>query len=101
MHVTGALPKDYTSFKISFPDNRIEELTSAALKAGWEHDPAQTRAVGDEWLEEQRSLALIVPSAVPPDSRNLLLNPLHLNAARLRVVSRRPFTFDPCLRPAC
>jgi RES domain-containing protein len=100
VHVTGVLPKDYTSFKIVVPDNTIEELSLSGLKAGWERDPAQTRAIGDEWLEAQRSLALIVPSAVLPDSRNILLNPQHPSAARLRVVSQQPFMFDPRLRPA-
>lgn len=100
VHVTGALPRDYISFKISVPDDSVEELNLAQLKAGWERDAAQTRAIGDDWLEEQRSLALIVPSAVLPDSKNILLNPQHPGAARLRVVSQQPFTFDPRLRPA-
>jgi RES domain-containing protein len=100
VHVTGALPQDYTRFKISFPDDSVEELSLAKLKAGWGRDPAQTRAIGDGWLKEQRSLALIVPSVVLPDSRNVLLNPLHPGPARLRVVSQQPFTFDPRLRPA-
>jgi RES domain-containing protein len=100
VHVTGALPQDYTSFKISVPDDGVEELSLSGLKTGWERDPAQTRAVGDEWLEAQRSLALIVPSAVLPDSKNILLNPQHPSAARLRVLSQQPFTFDPRLRPA-
>jgi RES domain-containing protein len=99
VHITGALPRYYTSFKISVPDDSIEELDLAKLKAGWERDTAQTRTIGNEWLEERRSLALIVPSAVLPDSRNVLLNPQHPAAARLRVVSQQPFTFDPRLRP--
>ncbi|MDT7807436.1 MAG: hypothetical protein QOJ70_1249 [Acidobacteriota bacterium] len=99
VHVTGALPREYTSFKISVPDDSVEELNLAQLKAGWERDPAQTRAIGDGWLEEHRSLTLIVPSAVLPDSRNILLNPQHSGAARLRALSKQPFTFDPRLRP--
>jgi RES domain-containing protein len=53
VHVTGALPQTYTSFKISVPDDTIEELSLAGLKTGWERDPSQTRAIGDEWLEAQ------------------------------------------------
>jgi RES domain-containing protein len=41
-----------------------------------------------------------VPSAVLLDSRNILLNPQHPSAARLRVISQQPFMFDPRLRPA-
>jgi RES domain-containing protein len=99
VHVTGRLPSNYVAFKISFADGEAEVLNLKTLKAGWERDLAQTRAVGDKWLAGARSLALIVPSVVLPESRNILLNPMHPNAARMRVVSRKPFTFDPRLRP--
>jgi RES domain-containing protein len=99
VHVTGRLPSNYVAFKISFPDGEAEELSLKTLKAGWERDLARTRAVGDKWLAEARSLTLIVPSVVLPESRNVLLNPLHPTAARMRVVSQQPFTFDPRLRP--
>ncbi len=99
VHVTGSLPRDYVAFKITVPDVDVEELDVKTLKADWESDLARTRAVGDEWVVEGRSLALVVPSVVLPDSRNVLLNPLHPRAARLRVVSQNPFTFDPRLRP--
>jgi RES domain-containing protein len=99
VHVTGRLPTNYVAFKISFLDNEAEELSLKTLKAGWERDIAQTRAVGDRWLAEARSLALIVPSVVLPESRNILLNPQHSAASRMRVISQKPFTFDPRLRP--
>ncbi|MBA2734999.1 MAG: RES family NAD+ phosphorylase, partial [Acidobacteria bacterium] len=99
VHVTGSLPLNYVAFKISFPDSEAEELKVKTLKAGWERDLARTRAAGDKWLAGARSLALIVPSVVLPESRNILLNPQHPSAARMRVVSQRPFTFDPRLRP--
>jgi RES domain-containing protein len=99
VHVTGRFPSNYVAFKISFPDNDAGELNVKTLKADWERDLAQTRAVGDRWLAEARSLALIVPSAALPESRNILLNPQHPNAARMRLVSQQPFTFDPRLRP--
>jgi RES domain-containing protein len=99
VHVTGRLPQNYVAFKISFPDGEVEELNLKTFKAGWERDLTQTRAVGDRWLKEARSLALIVPSVVLPESRNILLNPQHPNAARMRLASQQPFTFDPRLHP--
>src|SRR3954462_12898227 len=58
VHVTGSLPSNYVAFKISFPDSEAEELNLKTLKAGWERDLAQTRAVGDKWLAGARSLVL-------------------------------------------
>ncbi|MGH9381893.1 MAG: RES family NAD+ phosphorylase [Thermoanaerobaculia bacterium] len=52
----------------------------------------------DRWLQQSRSLALCVPSAVVPSSTNVLINPLHRDAGNLEIVSREPFGFDSRLR---
>lgn len=44
-----------------------------------------------------RSAALIVPSAVITVERNVLLNPLHPHAPRIRILSEADFSFDPRL----
>jgi RES domain-containing protein len=100
VHVTGPLPADYVAIRIELPDGAVEALPAERLPAGWADDVGLTRTVGDHWLAQERSLALAVPSAVLPDSTNLLINPLHPDAAALRVHSRQPFRFDPRLRPA-
>lgn len=96
VHIPGRLPADYVAFKISIPDDSIEVASLA-------HDPVSplgiTRTVGDAWLAEARTVALKVPSAVLPDSDNVLLNPQHPRAGEVRVVSQQPFRFDPRLRP--
>ena len=60
-------------------------------------DMARTRAFGDRWLEEQRSLALEVPSVVVPVDRNVVLNPRHPDMKKVALVSDREFRFDPRL----
>ncbi len=45
-----------------------------------------TRDFGSRWLQEQRSLALLVPSVVMPYEQNVLVNPLHPRAESLRVI---------------
>lgn len=96
VHIPGRLPMDYVAFRISIPDDSVETADLA-------HDPASplgiTRTFGDAWLAEARTLALRVPSAVLPDSYNVLVNPLHHRAGEVRVVSQQPFRFDPRLRP--
>ena len=97
VHVTGPLPADYVSLRLSVPDDACERLDPMALKSTWRVDLGYTRAIGDQWLEQGRSLALVVPSAVVPESSNVLLNPAHPDAARLAAVAQRPFAFDPRL----
>ena len=49
---------------------------------------------GDEWLESLRTPLLRVPSSIVPESRNVLINPLHPDARSITVASIRLFEFD-------
>ena len=99
VHITGPLPRDYVAFQLAVPEDGIETLNATVLKADWRADLGYTRAIGDQWLAQERSLVLAVPSAVLPESTNMLLNPLHPGAGEVQIVDRQPFRFDPRLRP--
>jgi RES domain-containing protein len=79
------LPDDYVLVTIDIDDLAVEIL---------ETFPASPAAFGDTWLQEQRTPVLQVPSAIVPESPNLLINPAHPACARLRIASRRRFEFD-------
>jgi RES domain-containing protein len=49
------------------------------------------------WLEERRSLLAAVRSQVLPEAGVVLMNPLHSDAARVRPLVTRPFSFAECL----
>jgi RES domain-containing protein len=100
VHVTGALPRVYAAFRIGLPEDDVEVLDSGPLKEGWTADLGYSRAIGDQWLAQERSVALAVPSAVLAASTNWIINPNHPGAARIEVVDRQPFRFDGRLRPA-
>lgn len=82
---------------------RIESLDAKTLPDGWRRvpGPSELRALGMEWLARARSAALRVPSAIVPlidgGSRNILINPRHPDAARIRVTVRELFPLDPRL----
>ena len=99
VHVPGVLPADYISFKLELPDETIEIVNRTTLKADWTADIGYTRAIGDQWIQQARTVALAVPSAVLIDSTNILINPNHRDARLVRVTDRQSFTFDPRLRP--
>jgi len=50
-----------------------------------------------DWLDERRSLLAAVRSHVLPEADVVLMNPLHLDAARVRPLVTRPFSFAECL----
>src|SRR5438874_1626348 len=73
------LPKFYRLLKARAPDDlstntiRGEQLP----KTDWMHDQIATRTIGDEWLASKNGAILRVPSAVVPETLNVLLNPEH------------------------
>jgi RES domain-containing protein len=79
------LPADYVLLTIDLRDLATETVPD------FPPDPA---AFGDAWLRERRTPVLRVPSAIVPESTNLLLNPAHPAATEARIIGRRRFEFD-------
>lgn len=89
------LPDQFQLIEVEVDDPVVIE--SAAPPAGWREDIRSTRILGDAWLGAQQSILLRVPSAVIPVCSNYLLNPLHADAAKVRVKSLLELPFDPRL----
>jgi RES domain-containing protein len=85
--------RPFRAFTLEVPDNVI--LKPASYPARWRARIGVSRAFGDQWLEAQASLALLVPSAISLGEWNVLLNPLHRQFS-LRWVVRGPvaYSFD-------
>jgi RES domain-containing protein len=90
------VPEDLTLFEIDLPDELSpERLSIHHLPPEWTEAGSPACAeIGDAWSSAGVSLALVVPSALLPEEHNVLVNPRHAEAGRVRVVSARPFTFD-------
>jgi len=80
-----ALPGPHHCARALIDENLATESLDEDDLPGWEAEDAQiSRAYGDQWLEEQRTVLLSVPAATArPYGRNLLLNPAHPDFARL------------------
>ncbi len=93
------LPSNLVAWTLELPDGASEILDVAQLDPGWRADEffRPTREIGDQWVRERRSLALLVPSAIIPAERNVLVNPQHPDLGRLQIVAEEPFGFDPRL----
>jgi RES domain-containing protein len=91
------LPSHYQLLTVEAPDTvAVEELSEAerARITDWRHAPQETRTVTRAWFDERRTALLRVPSAIVPAAFNYLLNPLHVDAARISVVARQTAEFD-------
>jgi len=57
-------------------------------------DPVACRVHGERFLEAGRACALRVPSVVLPEENNYLVNSLHPEAVKIRLICERSFLFD-------
>ena len=84
--------------KLAWPDSLVRETVEpASLPALWSEDLTFTRGVGDRWLREGRSAALLVPSVLVPETMNVLINPAHVGAGQVVLEAVYPFPLDPRL----
>jgi RES domain-containing protein len=89
------LPASYRMLKAEAPDeNQVRHLSTAFLPDNWRDDHSLTRSMGDAWLIAGQSALLEVPSAILPETFNMLLNPRHPDAQRIAVRWHQPFPFD-------
>ncbi len=76
----------------------LESVDAVTLPADWINRLEVTREIGTTWLRERRSCLLRIPSALVPATFNIVLNPLHADAGRLRIVSSVKYPFDPRIK---
>lgn len=99
VHMTArAEPGDYVyvATDLNIEQSRAERVDLNKLPRDWNtlENPA-VQAIGAEWAASKRSLALLVPSVIVAGEWNVLINPLHPDAAGLRIAKPVPFQFDP------
>jgi len=89
------LPKSYRLLKVEAPDD-VSIGTASAIELGehWSQDETVTRTFGDQWLASRKTALIRVPSAIAPETFNVLLNSAHEHARRLRIVSHREYPWD-------
>lgn len=92
-------PRDLVLIPAEVPE-RLIEVYVTPLPADWQQlpPPRELKAIGDEWARAQRSVALVLPSAVVPDEMNVLLNPAHPDFNAVQVAAPREWPLDPRLR---
>jgi RES domain-containing protein len=93
------LEETYKVFHLEWPDNLTERFPVKRLPANWRifPPPIETREIGDRWVQERRSAALALPSAISPTDINFLLNPEHPDFKRIRIAPPIDYDFDPRL----
>jgi len=90
------VPNDLVSIVGEIPEGvEILRVTIENLPAKWNRSREESlRKVGDAWVREGLTAALLVPSAAIKGEWNLLLNPAHADFAHVIFEKPEPFDFD-------
>lgn len=92
------LPVRYRLLKIDVPDAvHVERVSVDKLPKDWTGKAEETRAHGDAWLARDSAALLMVPSAIVPETFNVLLNAAHTDAKRIVIVETGEHAIDPRL----
>lgn len=95
----GKIPRRQQRIEIHVPEEvEIEEVTAAEI-LGWDAaDLIASRAYGDQWLRQARTVVLVVPSAVgQPYERNVVINQDHPDFGLLNTSDFEDVQWDPRL----
>ena len=94
---TGEIHNDLVTISIIVPDDAASErIDIAQLPVNWRKYPAPSilQRIGNAWLKSKGALLLYIPSVIDPLAKNVLINPLHPEAAQIQIGDVQPFRFD-------
>jgi len=89
--------KNYQLITLSIPDNIVpEEILLPSLANSWDAPDTRsfTKRLGDKFLIDKKSLLLSVPCVLMPEEINYILNPLHKDMRKVKIVYKRRIYFD-------
>jgi len=89
-------PQDFCIAEIEVPGNSVLTVDNQALPANWQDvsPPNELKQLGDYFIKQQQYLLMKVPSAILPQEFNYLMNPLHPEAVKIKVLNQQSFSFD-------
>jgi RES domain-containing protein len=93
------VPPSFTLLRIEGPDGlSVPSVLMTDLPEDWATRPEVTQERGTGWLQRRESVLLRVPSAIVPETSNILFNPPHEQASAFRVTDTFAYPFDPRLK---
>jgi RES domain-containing protein len=86
----------YALIPTAFDESLVLGVSLHDLPAEWRENPPHrsTQLIGDNWVHEQRSAILRVPSAIVPDESNYVFNPAHPDFVRIDIGDPQEVSID-------
>jgi RES domain-containing protein len=94
------IPRALSCSVYDIPHTGHKKLKVAALPGDWTSRPVpvSTMDFGSRLLAEKKHLIIAVPSVIIPGEYNFLINPLHQDIIKVRLVGIEDFVFDVRLK---
>jgi RES domain-containing protein len=92
-----ALPHDVVMAEIELPNNlKVTEITSEELPNGWNKigENYATQRFGTEFFKHFNNIGFKVPSVVSPFGFNYILNPMHKDFPKIKLIGEKEFILD-------
>jgi RES domain-containing protein len=92
--------KKYILVTVFVPDKAsLKAIKEKDLPKNWDALDIQhvSQKIGDNFLEEKKSLLLRVPSVLMPEEFNYIINPLHSFMKQVKVIHQREVKFNDSL----
>lgn len=87
-------PDTYTLLSIQIPESSIVNIEMIKLKKNWQHHIEYTRSIGEDFLKINQTLTLKVPSAIVPQEHNFLINPMHKDFKKVKIINSELLELD-------
>jgi len=100
---SGGLPLNRFVIEISVPSRLWDvrqEIDVTEIDAAWSAVPAGKTSVdiGSNWYRSAKTTLLVVPSAIVPEARVVLINARHPSAKSITARAIRPFDYNRLFR---
>jgi len=96
VHISTLAIPDFCIICLEIPDDSILVKTESDLPSEWNAIPAPDilKNLGDTFINQNKFLALQLPSVVMPKENNFLLNPAHPAFGMVKKIYQSPIPFD-------
>jgi RES domain-containing protein len=92
----GGLPLNRYLVQVDIPEALWSAAAHPVPAVGWDAIPTGRVSLdaGDAWAAACRTAVMRIPSAIVPEERNVLINPLHPDAKSIKAKRIRKWTYD-------
>jgi len=94
------LQRPYALMTFDVPDDKVLKLAVKDLPKDWQHEERKSslHRITSDFVAKGVHLLMEVPSVLIEEESNYILNPLHPDAAKVKLVAQRSFNFDQRLK---